>query len=562
MLQTKLRFNRSNLLVCCFLIVATLAVFSPMRNQEFINFDDDLHVTDNRYVQGGLTAEGTAWAFTNVSQAGFWHPLTWLSLMLDHELYGLNAGGYKFTNLLFHLANTVLLFFVLLMMTGQLWRCALVAALFALHPMHVQSVAWVTERKDVLSTLFWMLSLWAYLCYVERPGTKKYLLILLTFSLGLMAKPMIVTLPFALLLLDYWPLNRLQIPGIKATGQGAPSHSLFNLAGPSSPITNLVLEKIPLIFLSLAASAMAFFAEFNHASAGITGAVSTLNLIPIKFRITNGLFSYYSYIEKTIWPHALGILYPHPGNSLPMWQATGAGLLLLLISVLVLLRARRNPYLIVGWLWFLGILLPVIGLVQVGGQAMADHYTYVPLIGLFIMFAWGIPDLLAGWRHRRIVYSVGTSVIISAAIILSWFQVQLWQNNITLYEHTLSVTKNNVFIQNNLGIALIDVGRTEEAASHYTEALRVAPNDPLVRNNLGIALALLGNTNEAILQYSEAIRIKPDYAEAHNNMGLSLAQQGNLQEAANQFAQALKLDPGHEEARNNLAMALTQLEKK
>lgn len=561
MLQTKVKLKRTHLLIGLLLIAATLAVYWPMWNQDFINLDDDLHVTENRYVQGGLTREGAIWAFTNVSQAGFWHPLTWLSLMVDHDLYGLKAGGYKFTNLLFHLTNTILLYLLLIMMTGKMWRSAFVAALFALHPLHVESVAWVTERKDVLSTMFWLLCLWAYLGYVEHPGWKKYSLILLTFTLGLMAKPMLVTLPFTLLLLDYWPLNRFHPPIGEAAAEAASPRPLGNPARAISPALNLILEKLPLIFLSLAASAVAFLAESSRDNLARTGAVSSLDLLPIKLRLANILVSYVSYLGKTLWPQSLGVFYPHPGNSLPIWQIIGAGLLLLLISSGVLRYAKRNPYLLVGWLWYLGTLLPVIGLVQIGGQAMADHFTYVPLIGLFIMIAWGIPDLLAGWRQRRLALALGASAIISAAIVLSCAQVQLWENSRTLYEHTLKVTKNNLFIQNNLGVTLVENGRVAEAVSHYHEALKIAPNDPLVHNNLGMALALLGNTQDAIIHYSEALRIKPDYAEAHNNLGIVLAQQGRLQEAAAQFSAAVQLEPSNSAASDNLKASLELLGK-
>jgi len=547
--RTRIGLSRLELLVCLLLIAATLAVYWQVRNHEFANLDDDLYVTENSYVQAGLTHEGVTWAFTNTSQANLWLPLTWLSLMLDFELYGLRAGGYKITNVLFHLANTLLLFLVFKRMTGKLWRSAFVVALFALHPLHVESVAWVTERKDVLSTLFWMLTMWAYLRYVERPGIKRYLVIILTYTLGLMAKPMLVTLPFVLLLLDYWPLNRFHPVGRDVGGE-TPNRPLTNLVKSSPPIISLVLEKIPFIVLAAVTSAATLLAQHKG------GGLQSVAFLPIKVRIANSLVSYVSYISKMVWPQPLAVLYPHPGSSLPMWQAAGAGLLLVTISVMVLRATRRYPYLMVGWLWYLGTLVPVIGLVQAGPQAMADRFTYVPLIGLFVIMAWGLPDLLARWRHRRIALSLAASAAISVMMILSWLQVQLWKNGLTLSEHTLSVTSNNWLIHNNLALVLAKQGRLEEGTNHLYEALRIKPDFAEAHNNLGLRLAKQGRLEEAINHFSEAVRIKPDYAEAHNSFGVALAKQGRLEEAVNHLSEAVRIKPDYAKAHNNLGIAL------
>ncbi|NTV13182.1 MAG: tetratricopeptide repeat protein [Desulfobulbaceae bacterium] len=581
-----LRLKRAELFVCLLLIAATLAVYWPMWNQDFINLDDDIYVSENRQLQEGLTLKGVVWAFTDTSQVLLWLPLTWLSLMLDYDLYGLSAGGYKITNLIFHLANSLLLLLLLKQLTGKLWRSAFVAAMFALHPLHVESVAWVTERKDVLSTLFWMLTMLAYLHYVERPGIRRYLLVLFTFALGLMAKPMLVTLPFALLLLDYWPLNRFHL--LPATRDGEPDQPLSPVAiKANSPGLKLALEKLPLIFLALGASVVTFLAQLNKGSAT---AVSSLELIPIKIRLANGLVSYVSYIGKTLWPQNLGVLYPHPGGNLPMWQAAMAAALLVAISWLILAAYRRRPYLLTGWLWYLGTLLPVIGLVQVGPQAMADRFTYVPGIGLFIILAWGSTDLLSGQRHGRRALALLASVTIVSAIVLSGSQVKLWKNGRTLYGHTLSVTSHNWLIQNNLGMtllaeekfaeaitpftealkilpdyteahnnlgfALLERGKTREAAEHFSEALRIKPDYAEAHNNLGYALAIQGKTQEAVAHYSEALRLKPDYAQAHNTYGMALAEMGKTQEAAEQFSEAIRLKPDYAQAHNNLGLSL------
>jgi tetratricopeptide (TPR) repeat protein len=547
---TIIGLKRLDLLVCLLLVATTLSVYWQVRKHEFVNLDDDLYVTENRYVQAGLTQEGVVWAFTDTSQADLWLPLTWLSLMLDSELYGLKAGGYKFTNVLFHLANTLLLFLVLKRMTGRLWPSAFVAGLFALHPLHVESVAWVTERKDVLSTLFWMLTMWAYLGYVERPGIKRYLVVISMFILGLMAKPMLVTLPFVLLLLDYWPLNRLHQAGNDLGGERChrPPANLVK----SNSLFSLVLEKSPLIFLAAVTSVATLLAQHRG------GALESVDFLPIKARIANSLVAYVSYIGKMIWPRPLAVFYPHPGSGLPLWQAVGAGLLLACISVVLVRASRRYPYLMVGWFWYLGTLVPVIGLVQAGVQAMADRFTYVPLIGLFIITAWGIPDLLARWRHRRIVLSLAAIAILSMAMIFSWLQIQLWQNSLSLFEHTLSVTQNNWLVHNNLGLALMESGRLNEAVSHISEALRIKPDYAEAHNNLGVALGEGGNLNEAISHYSEALRIKPDYAEAHNNLGIALARQGRLQEAVNHFSEAVRVNPDFAKAHNNLGIALAR----
>ena len=419
--------RRWKIIACLFLVVATLATYGDLRTHQFINFDDDIYVTGNPPVQDGLTLKGLTWAFTTM-HGGLWIPLTWLSFMVNSQLFGLHPGGFLLTNLLFHIANALLLFLWLLYLTRTLGCSFLVAALFALHPLHVESVAWATERKDVLSTFFWLLTMWAYVWYAERPRLGRYLLILVCFSLGLMAKPMLVTLPFVLLLLDYWPLGRLRLKG-PAAAAASPK------PGPGVTIKRLVWEKSPLFVISALSIVVTFYAQKE------AGAISTLQTLPIANRLANAMVAYGSYLGKMFWPAHLAVFYPHPGHNLPIWQALAAGLALAVLTLLALRQARRHPYLLVGWLWYLGTLLPVIGLVQVGGQAMADRYTYVPFIGLFIVVVWGMADLAARWRAPKFLLPVGAGVVLSALMVCTWVQVSYWRDSITLYEHTLEVTR-------------------------------------------------------------------------------------------------------------------------
>ena len=530
-----------------FLTVATLVVFWQVHNHEFINYDDNLYITENDQVQKGLSRESVVWAFTTTHAAN-WHPLTWLSHMVDFQLYGLNPKGHHLTNVFFHLLNTLLLFFVLQRMTGSIWRSGFVAALFALHPLHVESVAWVAERKDVLSTLFWLLTIWAYNWYVERPRRTRYLLTLLTFALGLMAKPMLVTLPFVLLLLDYWPLERFRV---EQTGSNTTATSRA-LKTQRSSFPLLLWEKTPFFALTAVSGVVTLFAQKSG------GALGAMDIYPVKIRIANTLVSYVSYIGKMIWPQNLAVFYPHPGQSLTVWQAAFAGLLLVVVSVVVIRARRRYPYLLVGWLWYVGTLVPVIGLVQVGMQAMADRYTYVPLIGLFIAIAWGAPDLLAKWRYRRAIITTSVGIVLSAMTICTWLQVQHWKSSITLFEHALQVTSKNHVAHNNLGNTLEQQGKIDEAIHHLSKALELKPDFAGAHNNLGNALAKQGNFNGAVAHFSKAIQLKPDFAGAHLNLGNALEQQDRVGEAIFHFARALQLKPDFAEAYYNMGNVMAR----
>lgn len=489
----------------------------------FVNLDDAQYVSDNPAVSGGLSARGLSWAFTT-PHAGNWHPLTWLSHMLDVELYGMNAGPHHLTSLLLHVASALLLFGLLHRMTGALFRSAFVAALFALHPLHVESVAWVAERKDVLSTLFFLLTIRAYLAYVRRPRPSRYALVLVLFALGLMAKPMLVTLPFVLLLLDYWPLGR-------------------------APSRRLVVEKLPLLALALASSVVTFLVQQQ------AGAVKGLDALPFDHRLANAVMAYAAYIGKMLWPVQLAAIYPYPASR-SAWLVAAAAAGLIAVTVLTLRAARRHPYLPVGWLWYLGTLMPVIGLVQVGSQPMADRYTYVPLIGLFLIVAWGMPDLLARWPHRDLALGVAAGSVILGCALAARAQVRHWRNSVALWQHALEVTTENPRAHNNLGHALAREGRGREAIGYYTEAVRIKPDYAEAHNNIGYALADQGRVREAIAHYSEALRVLPDYAEAHNNLGVALAGEGNADGAIQHLSDAVRIEPGRAEAHNNLGAVL------
>jgi Tfp pilus assembly protein PilF len=530
-------------LIAFFLILGTLMVFWPVLNYEFINYDDDTYVSENPHIQDGLTWEGIKWAFSmdsgSASQhADFWIPMTFISHMITIELFGLDPGGHHLVNLMIHIMNTALLFWALRNLTGALWKSGFVAALFAIHPLHIESVAWVTERKDVLSTLFWILTLWAYLFYTKRPEVYRYLLVAFTFSLGLMAKPMVMTLPFVLLLLDYWPLQRIHWGDHRTT-------------------LKRVLEKSPLIILTGICLMLTLLVQQKWETVG------SLEAFPLGSRIGNALISYSSYIGKMFWPLDLAVLYPHPGNQLPLELIVGSALLLLAITILTVWWSSKAPYLIVGWLWFLGTLVPVIGLIQVGQQAMADRYTYIPLIGLFIIIAWGIPDLIPKWRHQKLFLSLGAGLILPSLMVIAWFQVQHWRNSISLFKHAIETTGTNYVSYHNLGLAFQTEGRFEEAIGEYQKAMAIKPNAAL-HNNMGVIFEKQGLFNEAIREYQEAVALRAHYARPHYNLANVYFRQERLNEAILEYQKAITITPNYLEAHLNLGKAYGrtgQLEK-
>jgi tetratricopeptide (TPR) repeat protein len=521
--------------VCVALSVLTLLVYCPTFHHPFVNYDDPVYVSQNSHVRSGLTLDGIRWAFTTFD-CGNWHPLTWLSLQLDCTLYGgLKPGGFHLTNVLLHTANTLLLFLVFSRMTAEVGRSAVVAALFALHPLHVESVAWVAERKDVLSTLFWMLTLAAYLDYVRRPGTHRYLLVFLSLGLGLLAKPMLVTLPCVLLLLDYWPLRRWRRASEPAPAPAGATSSL-SLPPPAS-FSYLIIEKLPLFALVLASCLVTFRAQLQGQ------AVARLEAFPLTARVGNALLAYVGYLGKMFWPMHLAVYYPHPGPSVSGARVLGAGLLLVILTVLVLGPGRRWPYLAVGWLWYLGTLVPVIGLVQVGSQGMADRYTYVPLIGLFLLLTWGAADLAAAWNLPRHYPIAATAVVLSGCVVLTWFQVGHWQSNQHLWEHAVGVTEKNVLAHMNLGFCYQEQGRISDARREYEKAVAIAPELAVPHVNLGNIFAEVGLADRAADEYQKAIELAPELASPHFALGNLLAQVGRWEEARAEFHKSIDLDP-------------------
>jgi tetratricopeptide (TPR) repeat protein len=537
--------QRLEQLMCLLLIVVTLGVYQGVAEYEFVNFDDIQYITENPHVRSGITLRGLQWAFTE-SYAGNWHPLTWLSHMLDCQLFGLRPGMHHLVNLLLHTANTVLLFLVLGRATGALWRSAFVAALFAVHPLHVESVAWVSERKDVLSALFGILALWAYVGYARSPTARRAVAVFLFFAAGLLCKPMLVTLPFVFLLLDYWPLGRY--------GASRPSGSR-NHEARSRVNLSLVWEKIPLFLLSALVGVVTFLVQKKG------GLVLGLEIIPLGLRVANALISYVEYMGKMIWPAHLAVYYVHPG-AIPVWKAAGAGVFLLCLTFLVLKGARKVPYLAVGWLWFIGTLVPVIGLLHVGGQAMADRYTYIPGIGLFIMAAWGLPALVGEGRARRRGLAASAVAAILVYGVQARVQAGTWKGSIALWTHVLAVTEQNYVAHNMLGGALAREGRLRDAMGHFSEALRINPDYEKAHYYMGLALMEQGRYDDALDHFARALDLHFDLPEAvFDQRGVALLRQGRSEEAVEQFRMALQLNPLYVPAHLNLGKALEQMGK-
>ncbi len=620
--RTSALFGRMNFLIAGALAIVTLAIYAQVIGHQFITLDDPTYIQENPMVNRGVTGAGLVWAFTTF-YATNWHPLTWISHMIDCQLFGTNAGRHLLVNALIHAANTLLVFWFLLRTTRARWPSALVAALFALHPLHVESVAWASERKDTLSTFFGLLSLIAYVRYAKAPSRSRYAWVAITLALGLLAKPMLVTWPFLMLLLDYWPLGRLEDPMMKKHRRGAshPPSRNYGVAGRKAAIgiAWLVWEKLPL-FALVAASAMITFIAQSHG-----GAVRTLVHAPIGFRLPNAVVSYAKYLLLTFWPNDLAVYYPFAG--IPAWQVIGAAFLLIGVTVFCVSQRRIRPYLMVGWLWFLGTLVPVIGLVQVGGQIMADRYFYIPSIGLFIALGFGLADIAKSWRVAPALSAGIAGGILLIFAMLTNAQIQRWRDSFTLFQHTLAVTPPNLRIEHNLGVAFGASDRYDEAAAHFAKALQIDPNfydglvamgvtrahqgrlpeaieyfqaaihsqpdapkarvqlahalwtekrdgaaleemdhasqlapkDAAIRADFGLALALVGRIPEAIEQLHEALRLNPNSAEAHNNLGLALLASGKARESIAEFEAAMRLKPELKGAADNLQRAQAQL---
>ncbi len=520
--------------------LAALVAYWPALDNQFVDFDDPLYVTENAMLQRGLNFETIRWALTS-KHAFNWHPLTWISLMFDFEFYRLRPMGYHLSNMLLHAFNAFLLCIVLTRMTRALWPSAFVAALFALHPLHVESVAWVSERKDVLSACFWMLVLWGYAHYAEKPGWVRYALVVGLLALGLMAKPMLVSLPLVLCWLDYWPLRRLTA-GLRWKDGWNWKRAFW--------------EKAPLLALAAVACVITF--RVQHA----TGAVASLHQYPLLTRLANAVMAYQGYLLKMFWPTRLACLYPYRETFI-LHELFGAVLVLGMITALALWLYRRAPWLIVGWLWYLVALLPVIGLVQVGNQAMADRYAYLPLIGIYIMLAWSVRALARRYCMHACRWVRVILALLAAALLMllgwgTWRQAGYWRDTVAVFERALAVTENNYLAHNNLANVLPGYGRLDEAVWHYAQALSIKPDYAEAHNNLGVALARRGNLEQAVYHYRQALRMRPDCAEVYVNLGTVFFNQGRLDEAVNLFAEAVRVNPFLANAHYNLGVVLAQ----
>ena len=526
-------------LIVTALSILTFCVYFPVIGHDFINLDDDLYVTANRNIQSGFTMESVRWAFTTL-YAGFWHPLTWLSHILDFELYGLKPWGHHLSALILHILSSALLFLSFRYMTGAFLESSAIAFLFALHPLHVESVAWVAERKEVLGGLFWILSVYCYAYYVKNPSQLKRFFVFLVFFLGLTAKSMLVTLPFVFLLLDYWPLKRMRFPTNR-----------FQLRS----ILPLICEKWPFFFLSLMFSVITFISEKR------VGAVNSFESLDFASRCTNAVAAYCIYLIKLFWPLDLSVFYPHPGMR-PVWQILGSLLVLSLISVLVVFLRKKRPYLLVGWLWYLGTLFPVIGIVQVGGHAYADRYTYVTLIGPFMMIAWGVKEVTDRFPIKNWGYAAFLVFLTVSSSLLTSHYLKYWQNSMTLFSRALEVTSNNYLAHNNLGAYLSNKRKDyKSAVREFEKALRIRPAYDDAHYNMGTALLHLGKISEAKAHLERAIALDPDNPQAHNNLGMIYSDGGQYDKAVEQFQTAIALDPFNPEVYNNLGLALARSDK-
>lgn len=528
------------------ILIVTVLIYWQVSGHEFIHFDDDVYVTSNPHVQKGLSSESISWAFSiGSSDTAYWHPVTWLSHMLDYELFGLAAGRHHLMNLFFHLINVLLLYILLLRMTGEVWKSAFVSALFALHPINVDSVAWVAERKNLLSTSFWLLTMLAYSSYVRNPKVIRYIAVIVVFSLGLLSKPMLITLPFVLLLMDYWPLKRFELV-IPERGKDKRTAQLLYFQG--VPLYRLIVEKIPLFLLSILSIAVSAISLQKGRFV-----VDTV-LAPMGLRVQNAVVSFVAYPVKMFAPFNLSFFYPYP-DAIPLWQVVGATALLILVSAWALKHFIRAPYLLIGWLWFLGTLIPVSGIVQGGlWPAIAERWAYVPLIGLYLAITWGIADQVRGLRYSRQGLSFFAILVLLVLSAISFRQLGYWKDDMTLFSHGTSVNPKNFVAHTNLGNAYAKQGKTEEAIHHFKQAVNIHPSDVLVLENLGRIYKMKGDQDTAINYYAEAIKYKPDNAAAHYALGAVYAEQGRTENAIEEFLSVVKLNSNNAGAYYNLGL--------
>jgi len=540
-LSSNLKSSHKIAIILFAITFLTVSIYWQVIRFPFILFDDNTYVTSNPHVLSGLTIEGVRWAFTTFS-SGNWHPLTWISHMLDVNMFGLDAGYHHLANLVFHLLCTSVLFLLMYRMTGDLWASALVATLFGVHPLHVESVVWIAERKDLLCTLFWFLGLWSYLKYVESKSLFLYFMVIISFLAGLLCKPMIVSFPILLVLIDYWPLQRLK---------------WADKPDKIGKISQLIIfyEKIPLFLLSIIFSIITYIAQ----SAG--SAVNTAEMVPFYARVFNAIISYGKYLLKVFYPISLSIFYPHPWDtsmSIPGWETAVSITILTFISYVFFRTARRSPFLIMGWLWYLIALLPTIGIVQVGGQAMADRYMYVPSIGIFIILAGTLKLAVTRYHRLNILIPTAVCIFIGANGLVAWRQAGMWQSSVVLFEQSLQQNPTSWLMHHNLAVAYGEEGKYAEAIRHYEEALRIWPGYLPSRFGLATILSKQGRTAEAIFHYEEVLKVNPDSAEAHNNLGMTLVDAGRVGEAIEHYRNALRLMPDHPMIKKNIEKALIQ----
>ena len=539
-----------------FLVFATFTVYLQVKSHEFINYDTKALISQNFNIQTGLSKESVIWSFSINKSHGSWEPITWLSHILGYQFFGSSPKNHHLINLFFHITNALLLFIVLLKMTGSLWKSAFVACVFALHPINVESVAWLMERNMLLCTLFWLLTMLFYIQYTDKPNITRYSLVILFFTLGLMSKSMIVTLPFILLMMDYWPLKRFQFQ------QNLYNERFdINLVIDRSKIFLLVLEKTPLFILSLGLS----LTVFNLAD----GYEGTDNMAIVSFlgRLNNGVVSYLEYLGNTIWPKGLAVLYPHPLNTLATWKGILCGVALVGITFFSIRLIKKFPYFAFGWFWYLGVLFPASGIfVQVGGElAMADRYAYLPLIGVYIIIAWGFSDLIANLPQKKKILSIAFGIIISLLMATTWVQLSYWKNSIDLFERAIRVANNkypnfknpnHALLYNHLGMAFVAMGKFEESISPYEMAIKISPNLAMAHTNLGISHFSMGNIEEAISHYNTAIKLNSNHAHGHYNLGIVLSTLEKFGEAILHYKKAIKIQPDYYAAHNNLGLVL------
>jgi tetratricopeptide (TPR) repeat protein len=535
--------KKKDIAAALFLAVAVAVVYHKVHGFEFVNFDDDVYIFNNRHLDGGLTPDNIVWAFT-ASYYSTWHPLIWLSHLLDISLFGMKAGPPHVENAILHAANAILMYLALSAATGSRAKSAFAAALFAVHPQHVESVAWVTERKDVLSAFFWWSSILAYVRYTKNPSVRGYAVVFALYAAGLCSKSMLVTLPFVLLILDIWPLGRRN----DTTADGAVDSSRWAV----SP-ARLVLEKIPLFALAAAVSVITVVVQSR------SQAVKSLDQFPVILRVSNAMVSYVTYPAKALWPSGLGVMYPH--HPIQWWRAAAAAAVLVCITYIALRNARKRGYLAAGWFWYLGTLVPVIGFLQVGFQSRADRYAYIPMAGIYIIAAWGIPETFSGVRRRKEILTAAAAAFLFILTICAINQTGYWRNTGTLFERTLAVTRDNAVAQVNMGIELALSGKTQEALPHFAEAVRINPTLTAARYNYGAALLALGKYAEASNQLAEAVRLAPSDGDSHLRYGVSLAALGRTGEAIGELREAGRLDPVNEDAPINLGLLYARIDR-